>query len=176
MFNSRATDSSASVTANQQRSAVPISVYRQLAGELQHSQSEVADLKQQNQKLLRQNQRLRQEVEKVSLALRNLQQINAEYDDYGNPLPPGSPPRSPAAPPASTQPAPPPPFHFPGADDERNFVGEVQEQPRPSARSATSGDVGGWLLGVAIALIALTTFGIAFFAMRPLLTNNSNNG
>jgi hypothetical protein len=56
-------------------SAVPISVYKELAAELQATRAMIESLNNRNQHLIQQNQMIRQEVERVVQASFNLQQI-----------------------------------------------------------------------------------------------------
>lgn len=68
-------------------SSVPISVYRELAAELQEAQREITYFKQENQKLLQQNQQLQQETEKLFQATQNLKQLANSFNsniDYVN--------------------------------------------------------------------------------------------
>jgi len=181
MVNPRPNSAAANSTAaSSQQPAVPISVYRELAAELEQAKFEIAALKGQNQQILRHNQRLRQEADAATQALRTLQRIVSEYDDAGNPLPvnpiPTAPPPTPSqpyapAPPSESEPS------WPRTDFDRDrLVAEVPAEPEPPSRNPeSSGDVGGWLLGIAIALIAFTTFGIAFLTIRPLLSGGGNN-
>lgn len=55
--------------------SVPISIYKELAAELQATRAMIESLNSRNQKLVQQNQMIRQEVERVVQASFNLQQI-----------------------------------------------------------------------------------------------------
>lgn len=55
--------------------SVPISVYKELAAELQATRAMIESLNNRNQQLVHQNQMIRQEVERVVQASFNLQQI-----------------------------------------------------------------------------------------------------
>ena len=55
--------------------SVPLSVYRELAVELQAAQALLDSLNVQNQHLTRQNQQLRQEIEKAVQSILHLQQV-----------------------------------------------------------------------------------------------------
>src|ERR671932_685151 len=169
--------------------SVPISVYRELAAELQESRDIVESLKSQNQQLVKQNQQLRQQVEKVVQSAQHLQQIVASFGSVSDaevprpqptipPEPPfvAPPPPHPRAasipeefvpPPQNPEPVPPPPYR-------ETLVIEQEERPRRTPPSEGLSDVSGWMLLVAILLIVLTAFGLGFLIVRPLL-NNSNN-
>jgi hypothetical protein len=169
--------------------AVPISVYRELAAELQTAQAMVDSLKAQNQQLVRQNQQLRQEVEKVVQSAQHLQQIVASFGT-------GSPVEMPHSRPV-IQPEPrhaasvgsqrtaasvagrefPPPhqesdpefYRYP----ETLVIEQEDARSRRQPHSEGTSDVNGWFLVVAILLIVLTAFGAGFLIVRPMLKNNS---
>jgi hypothetical protein len=159
--------------------SVPISVYRELAAELQTAQAKLDSLTAQNQHLVKQNQQLRQEVEKVVQSAQHLQQIastfgQANQGEVPRPMPPAPPHR-----PTATVPK----VEFPSSvqNSEPDFgpyketVVIEQEEPRPRRTSHSEGisDINGWFLVVAILGIVLTAFGAGFWVVRPLL-NNSN--
>lgn len=60
--------------------SVPISVYRELAAELQDSHKKIAYLQQENKQLIQQNQQLRQEVEKVFQSVENVKKIANSFN------------------------------------------------------------------------------------------------
>lgn len=66
--------------ANYSSPSVPISVYKQLAGELNVTKSEVAALKSENQQLRANNQKLQQQVHQVIQAAEHLKQMVNRYD------------------------------------------------------------------------------------------------
>ncbi|MGF1478164.1 MAG: hypothetical protein ACFB4I_01555 [Cyanophyceae cyanobacterium] len=63
--------------------AVPISLYREVVGELQATKAQLDSLKCQNQQLVRQNQQLRQEAEKIFYSAQNLKQVLVAGDRAG---------------------------------------------------------------------------------------------
>jgi DNA-binding protein H-NS len=67
--------------------SVPISVYRQLAAELQSAKATAELLSNQNQQLTRQNQQLRQEIDRVVQAASQLQQMANSFPDLLQPAP-----------------------------------------------------------------------------------------
>lgn len=128
------TDHYSQKPSNPYSPSVPISVYRELAAELQQAREMVDSLNSQNQQLVKQNQQLRQQVEKVVQSAQHLQQIVGSFGsvneaDVPRPQPPIAPepriprpqspippesriprPQSPIAPePRSAAPSPPPP-------------------------------------------------------------------
>lgn|ERR671932_259711 len=168
--------------------SVPISVYRELAAELQESRDIVESLKSQNQQLVKQNQQLRQQVEKVVQSAQHLQQIVASFGSVSDAEVPRPQPTMPPEPRFVAPPPPPPraasiPEEFvpPPQNPEpvpppytETLVIEQEERPRRTPPSEGLSDVSGWMLLVAILLIVLTAFGLGFLIVRPLL-NNSNN-
>lgn len=170
--------------------SVPISVYRELAAELQTAQTMLVTLKSQNQQLVKQNQQLRQEVEKVVQSAQHLQQIVASFESISEdqiprpkavkapeprPVPPTSPPPRAASAPSAEFPPPPPQEPEPTPPPYRGTVVIEQEDGRSRRTPSTEGisEVNGWLLVVAIMLIVLTAFGGGFLVLRSLLGSNS---
>ncbi|MBD2000676.1 hypothetical protein H6G00_29400 [Leptolyngbya sp. FACHB-541] len=67
--------------------SVPISVYRQLAAELQSAKATAELLSNQNQQLTRQNQQLREEIDRVVQVASQLQQMANSFPDLPQPPP-----------------------------------------------------------------------------------------
>lgn len=181
-----------STSSNAYCPSVPISVYRELAAELQAAQAKLDSLTAQNQQLVKQNQQLRQEVEKVVQSAQHLQQVIASFgmtarvempsqqsvmQPEPRPMTP-PPPRPPTS--ASPEDFPPPPPKTKLEPPTSPYSGTyVIEQEESRSRRTSPGEglpgVNGWLLAVAILLIVLTAFGTGFLIVRPLLNNNNNN-
>jgi hypothetical protein len=174
-------------SANKYSASVPISVYRELAAELQAAQTTIGSLKSQNQKLVKQNQQLQQQVDKVVQSAQYLQEIIGSFStpsqvDVPRPKPVTPPePRhtSPPAPhrPVASTPAVEFPSSFQDSEPESPYSETVvieQEAPRSrrTSHSEALSDINGWMLLVAILLIVLTAFGTGFLIVRPLLNNN----
>jgi hypothetical protein len=178
-----------STPPNKYSASVPISVYRELAAELQTTQTKLDSLTAQNQQLVKQNQQLRQEVEKVVQSAQHLQQIVASFGQASQgeiprakpvmqpeprPVPHSAPPR-----PATSVPR----VEFPTSpdDSEPNFspyqetvvIEQEEPRPRPTSHSEGFSDISGWLLVAAILGIVLSAFGAGFLIVRPML-NNTN--
>ena len=168
--------------------SVPISVYRELAAELQSTQAQMETLKAQNQQLVKQNQQLRQEVEKVVQSAQHLQQLVYSLGSVSGVEVPNSRPFTPPEP-RPVAPTPPPPrptANVPGIDFSpppqtpepvsspytETVVIEEDSRPRRTSTSEGLSDVSGWLLIVAILLIVLTAFGTGFLIVKPLLKNS----
>lgn len=154
---------------NAYRPSVPISVYRELAGELQQKETQLRSIKAHNQKLLQHNQRLQHEIEDLFLSTQNLQQLASTHDAYGNPIATPPEPVRVVSPPSQSPPSSPTPNLNPPKPPQKQ-VAEVEERAsrRPSQPESSS-EVSGWLVGMAIALIVLIAFGTGFLVMRPLL-------
>lgn len=171
--------------------SVPISVYRELAAELQTAQVMMNSLKAQNQQLLNHNQQLRLEIERVVQSSLHLRQIADSLQPvplheleiprsepevwFETSLPqpqvvqPPRPTPKPSAPPSSKHP---PAMSPPTAEPHRQpkLVTE-QEEPRNRRPSPPehSRDLGGIGLTIAILLIIVTAFGAGFAIVRPFL-------
>jgi small-conductance mechanosensitive channel len=172
--------------------SVPISVYKELAAELQEAREMVQSLKSQNQQLVKQNQQLRQQVEKVVQSAQHLQQIVASFGSVSEaevPRPqPTMPPEPRSVPPSPPPPSPPPraasipeefappphnPEPVPPPYTETLVIEQEDSRSHRSPSSEGLSDVSGWMLLVAILLIVLTAFGTGFLIVRPLLNNNN---
>ena len=173
--------------ANKYSASVPISVYRELAAELQAAQTTIGSLKSQNQKLVKQNQQLQQQVNKVIQSAQYLQEIVGSFStpsqvDVPRQKPVTPPEHRHTPPPATSRPvASTPDVEFPSSfqdpEPESPYSETVvieQEAPRPrrTSHSEVLSDINGWMLLVAILLIVLTAFGTGFLIVRPLLSNN----
>jgi hypothetical protein len=155
----------ASGAANPYRASVPISVYRELASELQATEAQLNALKAQNQQLLQHNQRLRQKAIELFVSAQQLQQLATSYNEQGKPLVTSSRPEA-----IEPKPTPQP---VPAVSPEKNWVAEVEERPsrRPSQPQSSS-EVSAWVLGTAVGLIILTALGLGFLAMRFAMSSN----
>jgi len=139
--------------------SVPISVYRELATEMQASQTTVELLKAENQQLIRQNQQLRQEIQKLVESAIYLQQVANSFEPVTSP---------PIA--LKREPVPPPVPSEASAPKDKILLAEQEEgryrRPEPHSRAT---EVSGIWLAVAIFLIAIFAFGASFLIVRPLL-------
>lgn len=162
-------------------SSVPISVYRELAAELQAAQAMLNSLNAQNQRLERQNQQLRQEIEKVVQHIMHLQQVVdatvVSAEDRPYPHKPRS--RRPSDSPRSvrqTQPFAATRNGFGGTTassaSDRAFV-KIEEVNANSYRlpPQSAREISGMRLAIAILLVIVTAFGAGYFLVRPLLSN-----
>jgi hypothetical protein len=154
--------------------SVPISVYRQLAAELQATKTLLESANDQNQRLTQQNQQLRQEIESLVQSAFKLQQI---INPSSRPAPPANSDRAEASGDSpsganpqvvkpQTEPHPAglnPTESFPFAD---NLVFEQKEEPRYRLSSPKARDLSGLWLAIAIVVIIVSAFGAGFVIMR----------
>ncbi|NET06560.1 MAG: hypothetical protein F6K16_18030 [Symploca sp. SIO2B6] len=177
-----------STVASSYRPSVPISVYRELAAELQTARARLESLNNQNQQLVKQNQLLHQEVEKVVKSAQHLQQVVASLKPVsqhgkssdGSAIPSPSPPATTAPLPRNTTATPEVEFPRESHQSETNtspygetlvFEQEEERYRRPNSSEGSS-DVSGWLLVVVIITILLTAFGSGFLLVKWLSNNN----
>ncbi len=159
--------------------SVPISLYREVTAELQASKTTIEALKAQNQQLAKQNNYLRQEVEKAALTTLHLRQVVSNLPHVNLELP-----QTPQvetmleagfSAPASRPPAPASPRHYQIGSTESPFLSddlvfEQESQPRRKTQSdKRPTELSGWWLGMIIILIVVTAFGTGFLIVRPLL-------
>lgn len=177
-------------TTNAYAPAVPISVYRQLAAELQATRVMLDSLNAHNQQLVQQNQLLRRELDKIVQSAVYLKQIVDSSPDgwseasYTHPEirnQPGYPTGAPR--PMSWGPRPMSDVtSAPGvaAGAYRNLQQNVlpdkiireQAQGRYRQRSQSdSSTVNGWLYTLLIILIVITAFGAGFLIIRSFASN-----
>lgn len=160
-------------TAKAYAPSVPLSVYRELAAEMQANQETIAQLKTQNQQLVQQNQQLRQEIQKLFTSTLHLQKLAESIEVTPTVVPeftpvqrvefiiePPAPPLEPSAPIFPPQPTPPP----------ETLVTEQEEgryrRPTPPEKMS---DLNGVWLAVALFLIGVFAFGSTFAILRPIL-------
>ncbi len=169
--------------------SVPLSVYRELATELQAAQAMLDSLNAQNQQLAKHNQQLRQEIEKAVQSVLQLQQaadstlVNRAYvthhqhDPRPEPSHPVSVPRSlhrGAQPLKSGRSTVEGSFLSGEARSgfsENLFTQEEASSYRRRYRPESTSQVSGRRLGIAILLIIITAFGAGYLIVRPLLSN-----
>lgn len=139
---------------------VPLSVYRELAAELQVKEAQLNSFTAQNQHLAHQNQQLRQEIDIAVQSVLRLQQVvdssETQTSRVSLPLPRSQDPL------LQTREA--------KVFSKKVFLEQDagryrhRSQPDPSEMS-------GWRLVIAILLILVTAFGAGYLIVRPLLQN-----
>jgi hypothetical protein len=180
--------------------SVPLSVYRELAAELQATKAMVDSLSTQNQHLSKQNQLMRQEIHRVVQTTLQLGQyagvahpaeVEPELSAVPAPGKPAEPRQSfkgqlgarPPKPPAPKSPAAHPPvaaeFRAARRESEKAgalvpkfFTEQSGEKRRPGLGSNFSKEMNGLWLMLSIFLIVFTAFGAGFLIMRPLLSGD----
>ncbi|MFP4132688.1 MAG: hypothetical protein ACLFQP_01185 [Halothece sp.] len=159
-------------TPSQQKNlpTVPMSVYRELAGELQATKTQLDSLKQENQHLYQQNQSLRLEISKLSQSVERLESILSEeqqpslshfpttdfYQSHASDLD-----REPTA------------NYFPQSSQETLFTEQTDYYPREGEDNSKSQEVNGWLVMAVILMIIVTFSGIGYLVVQPLMNNNN---
>jgi hypothetical protein len=155
--------------------SVPISLYREVANELQSAKTRAESLRLQNQELLQQNQHLRIEIERVVQSALQLRQAAEAHSSTSSSavLPDAAlsavevhfdPPIAPPSP----LPPPPAPPSLPHPPRQPIFT-EQQPQQRRTTQVEKNSELGGWWLILAILVIVVTAFGTGFLIVRPLL-------
>jgi cobalamin biosynthesis Mg chelatase CobN len=144
--------------------SVPVSVYKELATQLQASKALSEALNAQNQQLLRQNNQLQQELDKAIESVLYWRQTN---NDQKTPRPVAQiQANNRNSPSSSAEPLP-----FLPKQTKAAFP-EITEQEqgryrRQSPEKVT--DISGWSLAIALVLIMVTAFGAGYLMMRPLV-------
>lgn len=153
------------VTASSQQKntpTVPMSVYRELAGELQTTKQQLDGLKQENQELNQQNKSLRLEISKLVQSVQKLETMLNYWDEKSHRSHEES-----NQPPAENK------YQSYLPQSHQDYWLNYQEESatlRPE-KSAKSQEVNGWLVAFAIVMIVFTFAGIGFMVARPLLDN-----
>ncbi|HEY9761957.1 MAG TPA: hypothetical protein V6D07_05500 [Trichocoleus sp.] len=180
-------------TASSYAPSVPISVYRELAAELQATKAMVDSLNGQNQQLLQQNQVLRQEIlrfaqasDRLRLAIESTQPASAamlsepsgahfeeEPDSFPERVSEGG---SHLATQVNRVVKPLPPASHPkrpkGGQQAALFTEQRPERLRQSTDVSRTQDMSGLWLATTILLIVVSAFGAGFLIMKPLLGGN----
>jgi hypothetical protein len=151
---------SAAATGNAQSPSVPISLYREVASELQTTQTTLQSLKTQNQELTQKNQQLRLEIERVVQSALHLRQV--ADPTWGSAMGIAIAPPPPAE--LTLQ----EPVELSTASPEQLFAEQEATSLQPSASEATA-EISTWWLIVIICTIVITAFGTGFLIVRPLL-------
>ena len=161
--------------------SVPVSVYRELAAELQATKAMVDSLSSQNTHLTNQNHLLRQNIHQmVQVALQLGHQTGMVHPAEAEMMLSSS-----VELPQRVEPQPiqqssmPPPVSEPSANSPKRpkaalskvFTEQTGENRRYSLESSASGNLSTLWLIVSIAVIILTAFGAGFLIMRPLIND-----
>jgi FtsZ-binding cell division protein ZapB len=170
-INAKVATRSAAPTAPKAYSpSVPISLYREVATELQSNQVLLESLKAHNQELTEQNQQLRIEIERVVQSALQLRQKADSFQSnlpgaivpqpplvYLDPLPEQS-PRPPRAPKVKLEPP-----------REEILFTEQPSHPVNRTQTGKPAEISGWWLALIVISIVVGAFGAGFLIVRPFL-------
>lgn len=166
--------------------SVPLSVYRELAAELQATKARLDFFNAQNTQLATENQQLRQEIEKAVQSVLHLKQSvdstlegsrsyadNSTKNFRAEPSRPASrllPMPQSYRPPTAVQSAVESSFQTrtSSVSSEKLFIEQEEGRYRRRSRPDPSG-ISGRSLAIAILLIMVTAFGAGYLIVRPLL-------
>ncbi len=192
MRNPNSTENSAPI------SAVPVSLYREICGELREKSGQVETLQLNNQRILQENRQLRQEIQRlVQMVMHTHHQVTqisafqtepiANAPETFNPTSGLNHSTVPAVPPSATPPTTTlsstqmparsiaastmVPFSTITNKPEDWISGthEPLAQRLFNQTSAITQDLRGWRLAIVISLIILSAFGAGFLIVRPLI-------
>lgn len=151
--------------------AVPLSVYRELAAELQAAEALLDSCNAQNQHLANQNQQLRQEIDIAVRSVLRLQQVvdSSETVSGANPVAPSLRKKSRVSLPLRHSQEP-----FLQSRGARVFSKKVFMEQEPGryhhrSQQESPSEISGWRLAITILLILATAFGAGYLIVRPLL-------
>ncbi|EKQ69838.1 hypothetical protein OsccyDRAFT_2483 [Leptolyngbyaceae cyanobacterium JSC-12] len=149
--------------------SVPISLYREVANELQITRTTVQSLKTQNQELTQKNQQLRVEIERVVQSALHLRQVaDPTWAGQGLFASGATPSPDAIAQPemvVSDRAAMP----VPSAEPPEKRYTEQDAKPHAVASAEPTAEISTWWLIMIICLIVITAFGTGFLIVRPLL-------
>ncbi|WP_204153985.1 hypothetical protein [Leptolyngbya sp. CCY15150] len=163
--------------------SVPISVYRQLAAELETTKGQLISVSHKNQQLIQHNQQLQQALTSLVQSALMVQPLvgGTAAPSTAAASPPSAPSApAPSAPTASARPMAEPSSatgQAPSAPDLPSFDAfftEQTEAPQPAETRQPRSMNGLWLTLV-IVVVMLTAFGAGFLVVRPLLQNNGSD-
>lgn len=155
--------------------SVPLSVYRELALELQATQETIDALKSQNQQLARHNQHLRQEIEKVVQHVSYLQQVvdttvanqieidrpEREYQVKPKRSPSGRVGHQGSVVTKTSN----------GHPPEVVAVEEVEVENYHHRSQPDATRMNGWGMAIAVSIVVVTAFSTGFLMVRPLASH-----
>ncbi len=148
--------------------SVPISLYREVASELQTTQTTLESLKAQNQELTQKNQQLRLEIERVvQSALRLRQVADPTWGGVSGTAIAQPPIPAELLAPKSNEPSILP--TAPATPEANALFTEQEMAPVMTTASESAGEISTWWLILIICLIVITAFGTGFLIVRPLL-------
>lgn len=182
MRNATASSNSMPTENHSYSPAVPLSLYREVSADLETTKAQLAETHAHNQHLIRENQQLRQEMEKIVQSAYRMQQVLNSLQPFNPTLPPPEVtanrgfgvelPRSSSR--SSAEIDGNDPFSFADTDPAHSaysaplFTEQQETRPRRGQKPRAA-DMGGIWLGVAIFMIVVCAFGAGYFVVRPIL-------
>ena len=159
-----------------QAPSVPISVYRELAAELQATRAMLDAVHSKNQQLTFQNQQLRQEVDRLVHSALTLQQLVEPMQpsrqpvqaDQASAMPRSRKQDSPTIEEAETASTLAAQLRTPDPLADALFT-EEPDRPQQLDRSEKPREMGGLWLTLTVLIIIVTAFGAGFLVVKPLL-------
>lgn len=144
--------------------SVPISLYREVASELQNTRTSLQSLKTQNQELVQKNQQLRLEIERVvqsALHLRQLADVPWMEQDLAPAIATHDMSLAPEAQAGANS-------LLPTAAPLATHT-EQEAKPHGVPAGEAANEISTWWLIMVIGIIILSAFGTGFLIVRPLL-------
>jgi len=155
-----------SVAPQKNRPTVPMSVYRELAGELQTTKNQLDQLKQENQQLHQQNQRLRSEIRQLVQSVQKLESMMGDGDEYSQSnLATSEPPQAELTETSLNR-------HDDFSQSHQETWLSQPPHSQETEPSQNSDEVNSWFILAAIVMIILTFSGMGFIVARPLINNS----
>lgn len=150
--------------------SVPLSVYKELAVELQAAKSLSDSLHAENKQLAKQNQQLRQEIAKAVESILRLEKIvkSQTISNRSSSVSTRSDTKHIYKIPKVTDGHLPFPPKKPSSVAAKTIIEQEQGRYR-RYNDLETGAVSGWFLALSIILIMVTAFGAGYFLMRPLV-------
>ena len=148
--------------ANKNTPTVPMSVYRELAGELQTYKNQINDLKEENRQLNQENQSLRSEIRNLMQAVKKLENTlnyweeKPHYPSWKTPVDNQE---------SETN------YEFPELHKEK-WLSHQEETNHKITKDEENSEINGWLVAAIIVMIVFTFSGIGFMVARPLLNSD----
>lgn len=136
---------------------VPMSVYRELAGELQSAHQQIQDLKADNRYVHHENQTLRAEIKKLVQSVQSLEATLNDWDENARPQQ-----TLPLVQQQDTA------SHTPSTQ-EHWFSHEQVYYPVEQENQTRNDEINGWFVMAAMVMIIFTFSGLGFMIARPLL-------
>ncbi len=147
---------------HQNTPTVPMSVYRELAGELQATQKQLDGLRQENQHLQQENQTLRLEIKKL---VQSVQKLDNAINNWEQAF--SSPPTAMTLNKGENRNASPSQEHW--------YTHQSPPDPAQQKTHHQEQEINGWFIIATLIMIIFTFSGIGFMVARPLMNQSGQN-